>query len=372
MSGPLACVLIRLCRCLPYPSRFCRCTTFYRLLGGSNSSHPSLRPGQSVWCCVSAGSVGRTNKTSSTHFIRTYYPAEGAEEGEPIIDDCSSSRNKMLHRPLPTSTSTSRPPALQPARPPSGPLAPNHNHSHGSSSSSTVTNRPPVMKLQFINTAHPRESTSAKRISQIRSHVARDSHARRRQRKAANGNNSSNACACACPAASSAASHAPAAASAEPPARSESPDSTSAGTSSVGARSRLPTSSSSPAAITCTSGSTTSAEDEGLLGRPGFRRIAPKTRPVERSAELPHPTKLIGDTKTDGWSFAWELSPDECKAFDFCKSALLLLLCSLPCSLSPHADLRSSTLPIYGACGAHLMLPNMLSLTRTPLVAVQL
>ncbi|KAL6891087.1 hypothetical protein HDV57DRAFT_281730 [Trichoderma longibrachiatum] len=217
----------------------------------------------------------------------------------------------MLHRPLPTSTSTSRPPALQPARPPSGSLAPNHNHSHSSSSSSTTPNRPPVMKLQFINTAHPRDSTSAKRISQIRSHVARDSHARRRQRKAANG---SNACACACPTASSAASHAPAAPPAEPPARPESPDSTSAGTSSVGARSRLPTSSSPPASVTCAAGGTTAAEDEDSQG---FRRIAPKTKAVARSADLPHPRKLIGDTKTDGWSFAWELSTDECKTFDF-------------------------------------------------------
>ncbi|KAL7817878.1 hypothetical protein V8C26DRAFT_65098 [Trichoderma gracile] len=220
----------------------------------------------------------------------------------------------MLHRPLPTSISTSRP-ALQPAQPPSGPLAPNHNHSHGSSSSS-ASNRPPVMKLQFINTAHPRDSTSAKRISQIRSHVARDSHARRRQRKAANGNNSSiNACACSCPTEPSAASHAPAAAPAESSARSESPDSTSAGTSSGGAPSRLPTSSSSSAAGTCaTTNSTISAEDEGC---PGFRRIAPKTRAVVRIADLPHPRKLIGDTKTDGWAFAWELSTDECKTFDF-------------------------------------------------------
>ncbi|ETS06197.1 hypothetical protein M419DRAFT_4488 [Trichoderma reesei RUT C-30] len=151
------------------------------------------------------------------------------------------------------------------------------------------------MKLQFINTAHPRDSTSAKRISQIRSHVAKDSHARRRQRRAANGSNRT--------------------APTESPARSESPDSTSAGTSSINATSRLLTSSSSPAAGSCaTTSSTTSAEDEDC---PGFRKIAPKTRAVVRTADLPHPRKLIGDTKTDGWSFAWELSPDECKTFDF-------------------------------------------------------
>ncbi|PTB62901.1 hypothetical protein BBK36DRAFT_1094161, partial [Trichoderma citrinoviride] len=162
------------------------------------------------------------------------------------------------------------------------------------SSSSSTPNRPPAIKLQFINTAHPRESTSAKRISQIRSHVAKDSHARRRQRKAGNTGNSSNN-ACACCAASSAASHAPAAAPAESSASSESPDSTSAGSTS-----------------------STAAEDEGLSSCcPGFRRIAPKTRVLERSAALPHPRKLIGDTKTDGWSFAWELSSDECKTFDF-------------------------------------------------------
>ncbi|EGR52649.1 uncharacterized protein TRIREDRAFT_102414 [Trichoderma reesei QM6a] len=150
----------------------------------------------------------------------------------------------MLHRPLltsiPTSTSTSRPPALQPAQPPSGSLPPHHHdHSHGLRSSSSAPVRPPAMKLQFINTAHPRDSTSAKRISQIRSHVAKDSHARRRQRRAANGSNrSSSACACACacscscvcPTASSTAAHAPAAAPTESPARSESPDSTSAET----------------------------------------------------------------------------------------------------------------------------------------------
>lgn len=248
----------------------------------------------------------------------------------------------MLHRPLPTSTSTSRPPALQPARPPSGSLAPNHNHSHSSSSSSTTPNRPPVMQLQFINTAHPRDSTSAKRISQIRSHVARDSHARRRQRKAANG---SNACACACPTASSAPP-------AEPPARPESPDSTSAGTSSVGARSRLPTSSSPPASVTCAAGGTTAAEDEDSQG---FRRIAPKTKAVARSADLPHPRKLIGDTKTDGWSFAWELSTDECKTFDFCKSrcfhAVLCLsflsLVSLCRSQIESATIHTVDLPWY-------------------------
>ncbi|OTA05640.1 hypothetical protein A9Z42_0063320 [Trichoderma parareesei] len=151
------------------------------------------------------------------------------------------------------------------------------------------------MKLQFINTAHPRDSTSAKRISQIRSHVAKDSHARRRQRRAANGSNRT--------------------APAESPARSESPDSTSAGTSSINATSQLPTCSSSPAAGSCvTTSSSTSAEDED---RPGFRKIAPKTRAGVRNADLPHPRKLIGDTKTDGWSFAWDLSTDECKTFDF-------------------------------------------------------
>ena len=295
----------------------------------------------------------------------------------------------MLHRPLltsiPTSTSTSRPPALQPAQPPSGSLPPHHHdHSHGLRSSSSAPVRPPAMKLQFINTAHPRDSTSAKRISQIRSHVAKDSHARRRQRRAANGSNrSSSACACACacscscvcPTASSTAAHAPAAAPTESPARSESPDSTSAGTSSINATSRLLTSSSSPAAGSCaTTSSTTSAEDEDC---PGFRKIAPKTRAVVRTADLPHPRKLIGDTKTDGWSFAWELSPDECKTFDFCKFGSFLLLTlhvtSLP--LSPYADPRSDLkVPILqicrGACGAHEMLPDLPFPTPTPLVTL--
>ncbi|KAL7962492.1 hypothetical protein V8C34DRAFT_185161 [Trichoderma compactum] len=175
-----------------------------------------------------------------------------------------------------------------------------------SSSSSTVHSSPAataatkpgssVIKLQIINTAHPSESTSAKRISQIRSHVAKDSHARRRQRKAGK------AC---CSSSASAAS----AVAADSPARTESPDpdpdpdpdSTSTNAVALPVRARLPQSSFLD-------------EKEGVLAR-GFRRIAPKTGALGRNAEVPCPGQVVGG----GWdgAFAWELTDDEYATFNF-------------------------------------------------------
>ncbi|KAM6487167.1 hypothetical protein HDV62DRAFT_385822 [Trichoderma sp. SZMC 28011] len=171
---------------------------------------------------------------------------------------------------------------------------------HSSPASTTVT-RPSssVIKLQFINTAHPSESTSAKRISQIRSHVAKDSHARRRQRKASC--KTGKAC---CSSSATATS----AVAADSPARSESPDDSTSTKKAVAlpVRARLPQSSFLDG-------------KEGALSR-GFRRIAPKTgAALDRNAEVPCPRQMIGDARRDVWNgaFAWDLTDDEYATFNF-------------------------------------------------------
>lgn len=175
-----------------------------------------------------------------------------------------------------------------------------------SSPAATAVTKPSssVIKLQFINTAHPSESTSAKRISQIRSHVAKDSHARRRQRKAGKACCSSSASASASTTAATTS-----AVAADSPARTESPDSDSTSTNAVAlpVRARLPQSSFLD-------------EKEGVLVR-GFRRIAPKTGALDQNAEMPCPRNLIGDTRKDVWNgaFAWELTDDEYATFNFCE-----------------------------------------------------
>ncbi|KAL7949053.1 hypothetical protein V8C42DRAFT_313109 [Trichoderma barbatum] len=209
-----------------------------------------------------------------------------------LIGDNNDDNSDMLHHPL----TVHRPPVLQPAWPSS------HSSTARSSTASTTVTRPkpsPVIKLQFINTAHPSESTSAKRISQIRSHVAKDSHARRRQRKAGKAARAGKACAC------PSSSTATAAAAAVSPARTESPDSTSSNAVALPVRARLPSSS-------CLD------ENEGPCFR-GFRRIAPKSGALVRSADVVCPRQLIGDTRRDGWngSFAWELTDDEYKTFNY-------------------------------------------------------
>ncbi|OPB40076.1 hypothetical protein A0O28_0001550 [Trichoderma guizhouense] len=181
------------------------------------------------------------------------------------------------------------------------------------SSSSTVHSSPAtttvikpsssVIKLQFINTAHPSESTSAKRISQIRSHVAKDSHARRRQRKASC--KTGKAC---CSSSASASATATSAVAADSPARSESPDDSTSTKKAVAlpVRARLPQSS-------------FLNEKEGALSR-GFRRIAPKTgAALNRNAEVPCPRQMIGDARRDVWNgaFAWDLTDDEYATFNF-------------------------------------------------------
>ncbi|EHK27329.1 uncharacterized protein TRIVIDRAFT_215113 [Trichoderma virens Gv29-8] len=191
----------------------------------------------------------------------------------------------MLHQPL----TIHRPPIHPPAWPSSS------SSPARSSSAKTPVTRPnsSVIKLQFINTAHPSESTSAKRISQIRSHVAKDSHARRRQRKACK---AAKACC---------SSSATAAVAAESPVRTESPDSTPENAVALPVRARHPL-------------SAFLDESEGLRFR-GFRRIAPKTGALDQSVEVPTPRQMIGDVRRDGWngSFAWELTDDEYTTFNF-------------------------------------------------------
>jgi hypothetical protein len=188
----------------------------------------------------------------------------------------------------------------------------------------TTIPRAPVVKLQFINTAHPGESTTAKRISQIRSHVAKDSHARRRQqRKAAQ-------------------------------AWSSTTTSSSNNGMTMTNNNTIPyssASSSSPyllavedAAQTDESYST-SESPEGWqhphqawhsstttgLGRKGFRRIAPKEGAMVRRVASPGPRQMIGDTMKDAWNgqFAWELSLEDYSTFNYCESTCHCLSPSL-------------------------------------------
>ncbi|KAL7974843.1 hypothetical protein HDV63DRAFT_128209 [Trichoderma sp. SZMC 28014] len=164
-------------------------------------------------------------------------------------------------------------------------------HSRRSSTASTATAktaiipRAPVINLEFINTAHPRESTTAQRISQIRSHVAKNSHARRRQRNAAR--------------AGSASSSPPYLLAAE---EAEKSYSTSA---SLDDLQHPPT-------------AWHSSTNAGL-GRKGFRRIAPKEGAVVRRVASPGPRQMIGDTMKDAWNgqFAWELSVEDYGIFNY-------------------------------------------------------
>ncbi|KAK0758561.1 hypothetical protein N5P37_008960 [Trichoderma harzianum] len=208
------------------------------------------------------------------------------------VDD---NNDDMLHQPL----TIPRPPIPRSARSSSS-----SSTIHSSPAATTVIKRSPsVIKLQFINTAHPSESTSAKRISQIRSHVAKDSHARRRQRKASC--KTGKAC---CSSSASASATATSGVAAESPARSESPDDSTSTKKAVAlpVRARLPQSSFLDV-------------KEGALSR-GFRRIAPKTgAALDRNAEVPCPRQMIGDARRDVWNgaFAWDLTDDEYATFNF-------------------------------------------------------
>ncbi|KAL7913730.1 hypothetical protein GGI35DRAFT_438400 [Trichoderma velutinum] len=201
-----------------------------------------------------------------------------------FIQRVDDDNDDMLHQPL----IIPGPPIPWPAR-----SSPNSSTVHSSPATTVTKPSSSVIKLQFINTAHPSESTSAKRISQIRSHVAKESHARRRQRKACK---AGKACC---------SSSATAVVAAESPARTESPDSTSSNAVALPVRARLPQSSFLD-------------ENEGVLFR-GFRRIAPKTGALDRNADVPGPRQMIGDARRDGWngSFAWELTDDEYTTFNF-------------------------------------------------------
>lgn len=236
------------------------------------------------------------------------------------------------------------------------------------SSSSTVHSSPAattvikpsssVIKLQFINTAHPSESTSAKRISQIRSHVAKDSHARRRQRKASC--KTGKAC---CSSSASASATATSAVAADSPARSESPDDSTSTKKAVAlpVRARLPQSSFLD-------------EKEGALSR-GFRRIAPKTgAALDRNAEVPCPRQMIGDARRDVWNgaFAWDLTDDEYATFNFCKCKHQSPNTNHLTPLHPPSSCASTCTVSYrslrrSACGVFPIatLPTALPCTRT-------
>jgi hypothetical protein len=166
-----------------------------------------------------------------------------------------------------------------------------------------------VVNLQFINTAYPGESTTAKRISQIRSHVAKDSHARRRQRKAAQvgsstatssskGNNNIRSY-------SSASSSPPYLLAADDAAQTDESYSTSA----------------SPDGLQHPHPAWHSSTNTGL-GHKGFRRIAPKEGAMVPRVASPGPRQMIGDTMKDAWNgqFAWELSVEDYGIFNYCES----------------------------------------------------
>lgn len=175
------------------------------------------------------------------------------------------------------------------------------------SAKTTTIPRTPVVHLEFINTAYPGESTTAKRISQIRSHVAKNSHARRRQRKAAQAGSS-----------------------------------TATTSSSKGKNNIIPNSSASSSppylldaddAVQIDELYSTSASPDGLqhprqawhsstntgLGHQGFRRIAPKEGAMVRRVASPGPRQMIGDTMKDAWNgqFAWELSVEDYGIFNY-------------------------------------------------------
>lgn len=191
----------------------------------------------------------------------------------------------------------------------------------------TTIPRTPVVNLQFINTAYPGESTTAKRISQIRSHVAKDSHARRRQRKAAQ-------------------------------ARSSTTSSSSKGKKNIipysSASSSLPYVLAADDAAQTDESYSTSASPDGLqhphqawhsstntgLGHKGFRRIAPKEGAMVRKVASPGPRQMIGDTMKDAWNgqFAWELSVEDYDIFNYCKS-----ICLTPFFVKVHVTSLGTT-----------------------------
>jgi hypothetical protein len=182
-------------------------------------------------------------------------------------------------------------------------------------SAKTTMPRAPVVKLQFINTAHPGESTTAKRISQIRSHVAKESHARRRQqRKAAQAWSSTTTCSSSNEITvtnnniitySSASSSSPHLLAADDAAQTDESYSTS----------ESPDGLQHPHQAWHSSTTTES-------GRKGFRRIAPKEGAMVRRVASPGPRQMIGDTMKDAWNgqFAWELSLEDYSTFNYCES----------------------------------------------------
>ncbi|KAK1243645.1 hypothetical protein MKX08_001783 [Trichoderma sp. CBMAI-0020] len=197
----------------------------------------------------------------------------------------------------------SKPPTVLPSR-----SRPNRSSTATSAASAKTTTMPrtPVVNLEFINTAYPGESTTAKRISQIRSHVAKDSHARRRQRKAAQAGpstatSSSKERSNVIPS-SSASSSPPYFLDAEDAAQTDESYSTSASPDGLQHPHRAWHSSTNTA-----------------LGHQGFRRIAPKDGAVARRVASPGPRQMIGDTMKDAWNgqFAWELSVEDYGTFNY-------------------------------------------------------
>lgn len=225
---------------------------------------------------------------------------------------------------------------------------PNHSSSAASAAAAKTTTTIPtttVIKLQFINTAYPGESTSAKRISQIRSHVAKDSHARRRQRKAAQARSGTT-----------------------PAVTTTCTTSSSRGNSN--SISPYSSASSSPPYLLAAGNAaqpdesyySTSASLDGLqhphqawhsstntgLGRKGFRQIAPKEGAVVRRVASPGPRQMIGDTMKDAWNgqFAWELSLEDYGIFNYCKSTCLTHLCKGACSTTTTTGTYYENLPL--------------------------
>lgn len=236
-------------------------------------------------------------------------------------------------------------------------LLPSHSRSNRSSTAASAASsktalakpRTPAVKLQFINTAHPGESTTAKRISQIRSHVAKDSHARRRQRKAAQARSGT----------------------ATAITGTTSSNWRDDGITSYSSASPSPPYLDADDAVRTDESYSTSASPDGLRphqtwlssthtgsGHKGFRRIAPKGDAMVRRVASPGPRQMIGNTMKDAWNgqFAWELSLDDYATFNYCESICLTHLSKDACSSSSttttlqESPASSLHLPLCGSC----------------------
>lgn len=155
----------------------------------------------------------------------------------------------------------------------------------------------PAAGLQFINTMQPGKFINAQSLSQIRSHVARDAHARRRQLK---------------------------------PRAANSRDVVSNG-GLVSPR-LSEDSASSPEALS--EGKSKDDEDDvsiDIIVKPNSlalgRKIAPKLRARQKNSYFSEPQQLIGDGRSDACkgNFAWCLSDDEQFLFDYCKLSCTFL-----------------------------------------------